>query len=78
MPYKSIWETAPAERERIMKYSVVFSSRTGNTAQLVQAVLAALPSEDCIYSGSLDELMQAGEGFRLAGSPISAGRLLDR
>ena len=48
-------------KERIMKYSVVFSSRTGNTAQLAQAVLAALPPEDCIYSGSLDELMQAGE-----------------
>lgn len=44
-----------------MKYSVVFSSRTGNTAQLAQAVLAVLPPEDCIYSGSLDELMQAGE-----------------
>lgn len=44
-----------------MKYSVVFSSRTGNTAQLAQAVLAALPPEDCIYSGILDELMQAGE-----------------
>ena len=48
-------------KERIMKYSVVYSSRTGNTAQLAQAVLAALPPEDCIYSGSLDELMQAGE-----------------
>ena len=43
-----------------MKYSVVFSSRTGNTAQLAQAALAALPPEDCIYSGSLDELRQTG------------------
>lgn len=44
-----------------MKYSVVFSSRTGNTAQLAQAALAALPPEDCIYSDSLDELMEAKE-----------------
>lgn len=44
-----------------MKYSVVFSSRTGNTAQLAQAALAVLPPLDCIYSGSLEELLETGD-----------------
>lgn len=34
-----------------MSYSIVYSSRTGNTALLAQAVREALPQEDCGYFG---------------------------
>lgn len=34
-----------------MKYSVVWASKTGNTALLAKEVLDALPGEDCVYSG---------------------------
>ena len=34
-----------------MKYAIVYSSKTGNTAQLAQAVQATLPSGDCLYFG---------------------------
>ena len=32
-----------------MSYAIVYSSRTGNTAQLAQAVREALPQEGCSY-----------------------------
>ena len=35
-----------------MSFSIVYSSRTGNTAQLAQAVRAALPQERCRYFGA--------------------------
>lgn len=35
-------------------YSIVFSSRTGNTAELAEAVRAALPEGACEYFGSVD------------------------
>ncbi len=35
-----------------MKYAVVYSSRTGNTALLAQALKKALPESDCLYFGS--------------------------
>ena len=35
-----------------MSYAVVYSSRTGNTAMLAQAVREALPQEDCRYFGA--------------------------
>ena len=34
-----------------MKYAIVFSSKTGNTKQLAQAIASALPEEDCLYFG---------------------------
>lgn len=37
-----------------MKYAIVFSSRTGNTQQLAQALRDALPQEDCLYFGPPD------------------------
>ncbi|MEG1778781.1 MAG: flavodoxin family protein [Oscillospiraceae bacterium] len=35
-----------------MKYSIVFSSQTGNTAALAEKVREQLPKEDCVYYGS--------------------------
>ncbi len=35
-------------------YSIVFSSRTGNTAELAEAVRAALPEGACEHFGSVD------------------------
>ena len=37
-----------------MKYAIVYSSKTGNTKLLAQAVAEALPREDCIYFGEPD------------------------
>lgn len=37
-----------------MKYSIVFSSRTGNTAELAEQVKEVLPQEDCMYFGAPD------------------------
>ena len=34
-----------------MKYAIVFSSKTGNTALLAQAAAQALPPRDCLYFG---------------------------
>lgn len=34
-----------------MSYAIVYSSRTGNTAMLAQAVREALPQEECCYFG---------------------------
>ena len=34
-----------------MRYSIVYSSRTGNTKLLADTIKAALPPEDCIYCG---------------------------
>ena len=35
-----------------MKYAIVYSSKTGNTKQLAQAISEALPAEDCLYFGA--------------------------
>lgn len=35
-----------------MKYAIVYSSRTGNTRQLADALHAFLPAEDCVYFGA--------------------------
>lgn len=34
-----------------MSYAIVFSSRTGNTRRLAEAVRAALPAGECLYFG---------------------------
>ena len=36
----------------MMKYAIVYSSRTGNTRQLADALHNALPAEDCLYFGT--------------------------
>lgn len=35
-----------------MTYHIIYSSRTGNTAQLAQAIARALPAQDCQYTGA--------------------------
>ena len=47
-------------------YSIVFSSRTGNTAELAEAVRAALPEGACEYFGSVDG-DDGGDGRGYAG-----------
>lgn len=37
-----------------MTYAIVYSSRTGNTERLAQAVRQALPPTDCLYYGPPD------------------------
>lgn len=37
-----------------MRYAIVYSSRTGNTALLAQTIREALPAEECIYFGAPD------------------------
>lgn len=34
-----------------MSYSIVYSSRTGNTAMLAEEIKKALPKDDCVYFG---------------------------
>ncbi len=36
----------------MMKYAIVYSSRTGNTRQLADALHSALPAGDCLYFGT--------------------------
>ena len=43
-----------------MKYAVCYSSLTGNTARLAQAVRDALPAEDCVYFGRPDSAAVRG------------------
>ena len=35
-----------------MSYSIVYSSNTGNTALLAQAIRESLPEDDCLYFGA--------------------------
>lgn len=35
-----------------MTYAIVYSSRTGNTASLAEALRSALPAEGCVYFGA--------------------------
>lgn len=37
-----------------MSYSIVYSSRTGNTALLAQTIRDTLPANDCVYFGAPD------------------------
>lgn len=38
-----------------MKYSIVYSSKTGNTKALAEHIKSALPDEECIYFGEPSE-----------------------
>ena len=44
-----------------MSYAIVYSSRTGNTEMLAQALRNALPQEDCVYYGTPDVKALAAE-----------------
>ncbi len=37
-----------------MQYAIIYSSRTGNTKMLAEAIRSALPQNDCIYFGPPD------------------------
>ena len=43
-------------------YSIVFSSRTGNTAELAETVREALPEGTCEYFGSVNDAVDGGFG----------------
>ena len=38
-----------------MKYSIIFSSRTGNTKLLAENLKSILPEKNCVYYGDVDE-----------------------
>ena len=38
-----------------MKYSVVYSSRTGNTKLLADTIMQEIPKNNCIYFGPIDD-----------------------
>lgn len=44
-----------------MTYSIVYSSQTGNTKLLAEALRAALPAEDCLYFGAPDAAALAAD-----------------
>lgn len=44
-----------------MTYSIVYSSQTGNTKLLADALRAALPAEDCLYFGAPDAAALAAD-----------------
>lgn len=47
-----------------MKYAIVFSSRTGNTKQLAEAVSSVLPQADlCFFGSPSQEALQAERLF---------------
>lgn len=44
-----------------MTYSIVYSSKTGNTKMLADALHKALPADDCLYFGAPDAQALAAE-----------------
>ena len=42
-----------------MRYAIVYSSRTGNTALLAQTIRETLPAADCLYFGGPDAAAEA-------------------
>ena len=44
-----------------MTYSIVYSSKTGNTKMLADALRQALPADDCLYFGAPDARALAAE-----------------
>lgn len=44
-----------------MTYSIVYSSKTGNTKMLADALHQALPADDCVYFGAPDAQALAAE-----------------
>ena len=44
-----------------MRYSIVYSTRTGNTKLLADTIREALPAEDCVYFGEPDAAALAAD-----------------
>lgn len=44
-----------------MTYAIVYSSKTGNTRLLAEAIRDALPAADCLYFGAPDDAALAAE-----------------
>ena len=42
------------KEENNMKYAIVYSSQTGNTKMLAEAIKTVLPEEECVYFGKPD------------------------
>lgn len=55
-----------------MSYAIVYHSRTGNTAQLAQAIREALPPADCLYFGP------PGDAQALAADTLYVGFWTDK
>lgn len=49
-----------------MTYSIVYCSRTGNTAKLADEIRELLPAQNCVYCGKPDQVGQEAE-FIFAG-----------
>ena len=47
------------------RYSIIFSSKTGNTAELANAIRDALPQENCVYFGT-SEIEEPGNADKSA------------
>ena len=47
------------------KYSIVYSSLTGNTRMLADAVHEALPQDECEYFGEADTVIPSSELVRV-------------
>ena len=44
-----------------MKISIVYSSKTGNTRQLADAIAAVLPESDILYNGTPSDAALAAD-----------------
>ena len=56
-----MWQDKKDSGMKKERYSILFSSRTGNTKMLADAIRAALPEEDCAYFGSAETAQTASE-----------------
>ena len=59
-----------------MKYSIVYSSKTGNTKMLADTIRETLPSEDCVYFGEVNEIALQADRLYI-GSWTDKGRCSD-
>lgn len=59
-----------------MKYSIIYSSKTGNTEQLANQIKETLPKEDCIYFGKPDALANDAD-IIFVGSWVDKGSCTD-
>ena len=46
-----------------MTYSIVYSSKTGKTKMLAEAVHQAVPADECVYLGAPEAETLAAEGI---------------
>ena len=44
-----------------MKYAICYSSRTGNTGKLAEAIRQTLPTLDCVYCGAPHVAANSGD-----------------